>query len=364
MKIAYDHQIFTKQKYGGISRYFAELTKNLIRLEQDVRVFAPLHQNEYLANFANTVTSGRHINRYPSKTSRLIQYTNSVVAHRQISNWRPDIIHKTYYGSIRSQKTQSAIVITVHDMIHELFFDCAKVDKKTIRDKKLAIKNADHIICISEKTKSDLIELMNTSESKISVVHHGVTPTPVSSLKKFEIPQPYILYVGARGGYKNFHRMLKAVAQTPKLKDNFKVIAFGGGPFTKIEREEIRITGMGDSRVIQVSGDDALLEAYYRCASVFVYPSLYEGFGLPPLEAMAAGCPVISSNMSSMPEVISDAAEFFDPQSVDSISHALEAVLYSEERRTDLINKGYIRVQNFSWEKCAEKTLRVYKNLI
>lgn len=367
MKIAYDHQIFTTQRYGGISRYFVKLAEHLERLEQEVNIFAPLHQNQYLSDLPKSMVTGHGIDRFPRKTSRAISCINSAIVHMQVANWRPDIIHPTNYDWQKFRGGKSPVVITVHDMIHELFPDFMGANNKTSRDKKIAIKNADHIICISENTKRDVIELLNVCESKISVVHEGVdTPNPPTTTLHTSLAsseQPYILFVGSRGGYKNFKGLLKAVAQTPKLKNNFRIIAFGGGKLSRHEREEVESFGLDNCRVLHVSGDDSLLQTYYENASAFVYPSLYEGFGLPPLEAMSAGCPVVSSNTSSMPEVIGDAAEFFNPEDIECFAQALEAVVYSEERRADLVVRGYRRVQALSWNKCAQKTLNVYQGL-
>lgn len=367
MKIAYDSEIFTMQRYGGISRYFVKLAEQLAHLEQEVKIFAPLHQNQYLATVPKLFVSGRGIDKFPRKTGRVIQYANSIIAKRQIINWKPDIIHQTYYSGSKFREKKSPVVITVYDMVHELFPDFMGENNKTSRNKKIAIKNADHIICISESTKRDVIELLNICESKISVVHLGVDTPNLSTTNLHtslaSSDQPYILYVGARGGYKNFKGLLKAVAQTPKLKNDFRIIAFGGGALSRNEREEVESCGLDDCRVLHVSGDDSLLQTYYENASAFVYPSLYEGFGLPPLEAMSAGCPVVSSNTSSMPEVISDAAEFFNPEDIECFAQALEAVVYSEERRADLVVRGYKRVQALSWDKCAQQTLNVYEKL-
>lgn len=367
MKIAYDSEIFTMQRYGGISRYFVKLAEQLAHLEQEVKIFAPLHQNQYLATVPKLFVSGRSIDKFPRKTGRVIQYANSIVANRQIINWNPDIIHQTYYSEATFRLKKYSVVVTVYDMIHELFPDLMGKNDKTSRNKKIAIKNADHIICISESTKRDVIELMNICESKISVVHLGVDAPNLSATmlhtSLVSSDQPYILYVGARGGYKNFKGLLKAVAQNPKLKNDFRIIAFGGGEFSRYELEEIESCGLDVCQVLHVSGDDSLLQTYYENASAFVYPSLYEGFGLPPLEAMSAGCPVVSSNTSSMPEVIGDAAEFFNPEDIECFSQAVEAVVYSEVRRADLIARGYKRVQALSWNECAQQTINVYEKL-
>ena len=147
------------------------------------------------------------------------------------------------------------------------------------------------------------------------------------------------------------------------MKD-FIIVAFGGGSFSSSEIQLLKTLGIQEGHIIHVSGDDAKLANYYYNATAFVFPSLYEGFGLPPLEAMAHDCPVISSNTSSMPEIIGDAAEYFDPKSEEQTVHAIENVVYSDTRKQYLIMKGRKRHKRFSLKKCADETFEVYKQLL
>jgi glycosyltransferase involved in cell wall biosynthesis len=251
-------------------------------------------------------------------------------------------------------------------MIHELFPQEFPVQDKTPEVKRHAIERADHVICISENTKQDLMRLHGTHASKISVVHLGFDqfvknekePLPTCLFTK-----PLLLYVGSRGGYKNFAGFLKAVATSKKLLNDFDIVAFGGNKFSEKESTFIQSLGFAVNQVKQVSGNDDLLVRYYRLAHAFVYPSLYEGFGIPPLEAMAHRCPIISSNTSSMPEVIGVAAEYFDPNEIEDMRRAIEDVVYSESRLDELRKEGLARLPFFSWGKCTEDTLAVYQSL-
>ena len=173
----------------------------------------------------------------------------------------------------------------------------------------------------------------------------------------------YILYVGDRYGYKNFARFLQAYGNSQILKKDFKVVCFGGYPMLPEELKEAEKIGILPNSLLYFSGDDSLLTKLYQGAAVFVYPSLYEGFGIPPLEAMSLGCPVVCSNTSSIPEVVGEAAEFFDPNNVQNITNALETVLYSNERTKKLSILGKERAKLFSWQKCAEQTKKVYLSL-
>lgn len=118
---------------------------------------------------------------------------------------------------------------------------------------------------------------------------------------------------------------------------------------------------MSEKNCIQLSGDDNTLKLLYKNAEVFVYPSLYEGFGMSPLEAMNYGCPVVSSNTSCLPEIQGNASKKFDPNNIENISHTLEEVIYSKEIKDNLISKGFEKVKEYSWQKCAEETMQVYK---
>ena len=250
-------------------------------------------------------------------------------------------------------------------MIHEIFHKDFAINDKTSKQKKSSIKRADHIICISKNTRNDLLEICKINPAKISVVYLasslGLAPDTSNDLI---ITAPYILYVGDRGGYKNFRRVLAAYAKSSKLKADFHLVCFGGGVFKSAELEEIRSLNLNLSKVIQISGNDTLLANLYTNAHVFVYPSLYEGFGIPLLEAMSLRCPVVCSNTSSLPEVAGEAAEFFAPYDVEHIIHALEKVVYSNDRSTDLLRLGLERVKKFSWDRCASQTYEIYSTLL
>ena len=140
------------------------------------------------------------------------------------------------------------------------------------------------------------------------------------------------------------------------------MIAFGGKPFNNDEIESFKRSGLRQNQVIHITGDDNTLSNLYQNAEAFIFPSLYEGFGMPPLEAMSNNCPVISSNTSSMPEVIGDAGEYFNPTSAEDLISAIKNVLFSK-RREELVSLGLQRVGIFSWEKCAKETISVYERL-
>lgn len=362
MKVAFDPQIFTLQEYGGISRYFVKLLGELHKKNVDAKIFAGFHRNKYLNDLPRQVVQGVGLSNYPPRTARLFQNFNQFVCGRAVEKYGPGILHETYYSSINLPRSSAARFLTVYDMIHEKFPDNFLVNDKTTQDKLAAVKRADHIICISRSTKHDLCEIFDVDPGKVSVVYLGfdeLTKLPVNTRPSPD--KPYFLYVGQRKGYKNFALLLKALSSVKVLAENVDILAFGGGAFDPEEQELIRKLQFEEGQVRQVTGDDHLLAETYAQALGFVYPSVYEGFGLPPLEAMAYKCPVISSNTSSMPEVIGDAGLYFDPNAVDDLAAQLTRVFDSKDLRQNLIDLGTERKEIFTWSRCASETLALYE---
>jgi glycosyltransferase involved in cell wall biosynthesis len=366
MRIAFDYQTFVLQSYGGISRYFTQLAQGLLDMEQEVEIFAPMHRNSYLSTLPQGIVNGRHINRYPPKTTRLFSAYNQLGSRFQIARWKPDLVHETYYARAGSAPRICPTVITVYDMIHELFANEFPKRDNTAAIKRIAVERADHVICISENTKLDLMRLLGTPANKISVVLLGFDQfAPREEAPQVVTPtgNPFLLYVGQRGGYKNFSGFLKAVASSKRLLSDFDIIAFGGPRFSSAEFGLISSLGFAENQVQHRSGSDNLLGSFYSSAKAFVYPSLYEGFGIPPLEAMAHNCPVISSNTSSMPEVIGVAGEYFDPNDTDDMRRAIETVVCSDNYAESLQKAGADRLTAFSWGKCTQETFDIYRSL-
>lgn len=364
MRIAFDYQTFALQRYGGISRYFCNLSQSLNSSDQHAKIFAPLYRNNYLKSLPVDQVSGCYLREFPDRGYKLLMGYGVLKGRRDISAWKPDVVHETYYSRWRSGPKGVASVVTVYDMIHELFPGDFSARDRTSSIKRQAIERADHVVCISESTRKDLLQLLDIPESKVSTVHLGFERFVANAHDAgTNSGKPFLLYVGARGTYKNFVGVLKAVAASPKLIGDFDVVAFGGGALSASELTLIQQLGFADGQVKQIGGDDSVLGFLYKHAHAFVYPSLYEGFGLPPLEAMAQGCPVASSNTSSMPEVVGDAAVLFDPVNTEDMRAAIEQVVYDDACRARLIEAGNHRLDDFSWQRCADQTASIYKSL-
>lgn len=369
MKVVFDHQIFFLQRYGGISRYFRELSVRLARAaDTRVSVVAPFHINEYLRSGAGFGLGWPYFGYQFRHAARLRNRARRFLLPRLYAQHRDaDIIHETYFSEA-AFGTARARVTTVYDMIYEIYPQYFPDAVHVTRAKRRAVDRCDHVICISEATRRDLVRIFDVAPERTSVIHLGYDLVPsggtaASGLATGTESRPYVLFVGNRGEHKNFDRLAQAFAGSALLLEGFDLVAFGGRPFGGAESQLFRQLGIAD-RVRYVAGDDTLLASHYRGAAVFAYPSLYEGFGIPPLEAMSFDCPVACSSTSSIPEVVGDAAAFFDPESVDSIRATLERVAGSDGLRLELVARGRERLKAFSWQRCADETSEVYARLL
>lgn len=365
MKIIYDSQIFSTQVFGGISRYFCALAAQMLTFpETESRIVAPLYVNAYLRDLGKNIAVGQYVRRLP-KSGRIIKLLNASLFGAIARSMRPDVVHETYYSQHPSYKGKIPRVLTVYDMIHERFPESFSKNDSTPRIKACAVQRADHVFCISENTRRDLIETHLLPMDRVSVTYLGYDALPLTNVTATDLigASPYLLYVGVRHGYKNFEGLLRAFAASAWLRDNLRLVCFGSVGFSRQESELISSLRLTESQVIHLGGGDDRLAALYKGAAAFVYPSKYEGFGIPPLEAMSLDCPVICSNISSIPEVVGEAGEYFDPNDIDSIRAGIERVLQSSARRQELIVLGQLRRELFSWQRCAQETYDVYRSL-
>lgn len=370
MKIAFDQHTFLMQRFGGISRYVCMLAKTLNGLQDtQARIFAPLHINHYLGA-GDCGASGKRNIKLPQKGLRgplrkLTFATSGCLAQRRIERFHPHLVHQTYYAERARRLQNIPHVISVLDMIHELYPQEFGKQDPAVLFKKQNVADADRILCISDSTRNDLIRLFNVPEDKATTVHLGFSPLAKSPRNNHPLgDKPYLLFVGPRGGYKNFSTLLSAFAQISRQHSDLRLICFGGGPFSDAEWQLARELKIAPERLQQRAGNDEQLAWHYQNAALFVYPSRYEGFGIPPLEAMSLGCPVIASNSSSIPEVVGDAAATFSPDEPEELAHCLTKLLDSEHSRTQLVDRGHARTKQFTWEACAEKTRAVYQEVV
>jgi glycosyltransferase involved in cell wall biosynthesis len=364
VNVVYDHQIFGFQEYGGVSRYFYELAKRVAVTEGfSASIVAPLHVNRYLSEGGANVKGFRV--PVVGGAARWVSAANRCLVPILLRARRPALVHETYYQTDSMAAKGCPVVLTVYDMIHEKFRGNFGANDPTSERKRAAVARAARVICISEQTRRDLIELFKPDPDKVKTIHLGFSLTTAAEPQRYpELPRPFFLYVGKRDGHKNFAALLSAYASSASLRDGYDLIAFGPQAFTREEQEAVRAARIDSTRIRHLSGDDALLGCLYRRAAAFVYPSIYEGFGIPPLEAMNFGCPVLCSNTSSLPEIVGEAGLYFDPRDVGAIRQAMELLASSQDVRLRLISRGHDRVRHFSYDKCAEQTMDVYRDVL
>jgi len=356
MNILYDHQIFSNQNYGGPSRYFVELIKELILLKNNPKIIAPINQNIHLNDISAEFKKEFFFKI--KKKNFLTKISNKLISKYYFKLINHDLYHLTYYNDcLPSKKTK---IITVYDLIHEKFMNEFKLSSLP---KKKVFESIDHFICISENTKNDLINYYNIDEKKITITYLA-NSLKLKNFKKFKLSKPFFLYVGSRKRYKNFNLLLKSYTLNERIKKNFDIVCFGGGKLINEEINNIKNLKIDLNSIHQIEGSDEILSSLYSSAEALIYPSKYEGFGLPILEAMSFGCPVISSNASSLPEVYGDAALNFTPNSPDELLDCIDKITNDSVLKKTYIKKGYDNEKIFSWKKCAIETNELYQKLI
>lgn len=377
MKILYDHQIFTYQRFGGISRYFAELMRYSSSIpELEYALGVKESANESLKN---TGLSDKHAilindrkDSFLSLSKKYIKndlYTRMLIRQNQF-----DIFHPTFFFPGLTRKLRNKpFVVTIMDMIPELFpemypkdtFYSKNITHRWIEGKKELVANADAIIAISEKTKIDLIDMYGVNADKVKVIYLG-NSLDMSTIKEvspdIKLPDKYLLFVGSRYGYKNFKRFFNAGASLMSDDDQLHILCVGGGAFSDAERAMISEQGVS-SRVHQCNVTDDELCMIYKKAMAFVFPSMYEGFGIPIVEAFNMNCPVLLSNASCFPEIAGNAAAYFNPEDVESIAQTLK-IIYDESGLKTLRNNGKNRRHMFTWQKTIEQTSQVYQSVL
>ncbi|ACK64158.1 glycosyl transferase group 1 [Rippkaea orientalis PCC 8801] len=362
MKILYDGEIYSNQVAGGINRYFANIISRLpsdftpsLIVESSPELNYPVHPN---------LKSLWWYKRFRPERLRILTdklYSNAINKFNHF-----DLAHPTYYSLVTRQPLDNykcPIVITVYDMIHELLPQQVPYSSHGISIKSKAIKSAQAIICISENTKKDLVNLYSIPEHKISVTYLAAEIDVSLSYGSEVVPKdPYYLYIGSRAKYKNFDRLLLAFAKTISAQSDLKLCVIGS-PFNEKEAKRIAELKLGDHLENYGYVSDSHLAKLYRNSMALVYPSLYEGFGIPPLEAMSCQTAVIAANSSSLPEVVDDAGLLFNPESTDELAEQLIFLLNHPIERENLITKGYARSKLFTWEKTVAETIDVYRSL-
>lgn len=356
--MAFDEQIFAVQPYGGISRMFAELAAQFLQGAVPGVELLPLNApvvNHYLLE--NPELRARlRVTQARSQWTALGRYFSRV---RSAAG--SDVVHNTFYLPHGLTPTRGAKrVVTVHDMIPELMPQTRRrLDFLTL--KRRYVESADHIICVSEATKQDLLKVYGLMDAPISVIHHGVdarfSPDPV---RLDFLPERYLLFVGHRASYKDVGVLFEAFARLAKHDPALHLLCVGGDDLSQAELVRLRDLGV-ESRVKHRYLADTQMASAYTHAEAFVFPSHFEGFGMPVLEAMACGTPAVLAAATSLPEVGGDAAAYFEPGDARGLAEVIERLLGDRSLREALVGRGRARVAQFTWQRAAEQTAAVYR---
>lgn len=261
-------------------------------------------------------------------------------------------------------------ILTVHDLTLQfpLLYKLNNRMKLYIKFDKMGIKKADHIIAISQNTKNDLISKIGISEEKITTIYQGIDHNIYKPQKKDNLYEfDYLLYVGSEQPRKNLESLLKAFYILKKEFKDLKLIKIGEPGLSEDRRNVLKIIkkyNLEDDIIFTGYIPEIELPHYYSNAKCFVFPSLYEGFGFPVIEAMACGCPVITSNVSSLPEIAGNAAVFVEPRDISSLVNSIRMICTDNIMRDRMIEKGLIQSKKYSWDLTAKETMNVYKEFI
>lgn len=365
-----DPQCFYTQKFGGISRLFAEFWVNALKNE-NVKIICPLlySENLHLADHNLNPTFFQFLYNKKGKSKQLI---NAI--QKRINKWYTifklktinyDVLlstnYDTYFLNFLGNKP---IVVTVFDLIQERFPNYFSYEKKLMENKKLLCLKSNKIIAISHSTKRDILEFYkNIPESKVEVIHLSQS---IDTSKKNHIkwlPKKYVLFVGKRDLYKQYNTVLQAMLEIFKIDDDVFLVCAGGGNFSSSELKNLEDLKV-EHRVVQQNFLDCELYSIYKNAEVFVFPSEYEGFGIPTLEAMMSNCAVILSRSSSLPEIGEDAALYFEPNNIEDLVLKIKSILENANLKKSLQQMGKLQAQKFSWQKMTNQYLQTINTII
>lgn len=356
IRISYDAQIFRLQRRGGISRYFTELIR-AFRSEPNLGVEPVMRSRLIASRHLAEAGLGRRWVVHP----RLLRYAAPVLPSGTGSQQGMDLVHHTYYlpRDLRRTWTMPRIT-TIHDMMPELLPELF-LHGNPHQAKREYVALSSGLVFVSETSRRDLFNLYGAQDIPTAVAHLApgsvFHPRPSPSARD----DHYVLFVGSRGGYKDFDTLLRALGQIRSA--SLSLIAVGGGALNDGELSRVEELGLL-GRVRQESSDDEELASLYSCADALVMPSRYEGFGLPVVEAMASGCPVVLSDIDIFREVADDAARYFPVGDADALAALLDRAHLDSEFRRLSREAGFVRIKDFTWSRTAQATADLYREVM
>jgi glycosyltransferase involved in cell wall biosynthesis len=286
---------------------------------------------------------------------------NKWMIQRTVAKGKYDIYHPSdAFGFIEKNiPAEKNLVFTIHDMIPEKYLN------RQLPAKRAFAQRANKIIAVSETTKNDIVEIFGIEKQKIEVVYHGSSfCSETARLSLTGLPKDYILYAGNREGYKNFEMAARGIAPLLNKYSALHLVCAGRRPFSKAEQLFLKSLNIDKKVLMYPQVDDSNLATLYSNAAVFIFPSLYEGFGIPVLESWSCGAPAVLSDIPCFREIAGNAGYYFDPHDKDSITAAVENVLTHPTLQNELRDKGRKRLAQFSWERAVQQTHDIYQSLI
>jgi mannosyltransferase len=344
MLIFYDDIVYSLQKAGGISVMWAHITEQNVYKSIHI-VHHSAENNEF---FKENV--GQEYNFIDDKMMTVRRYINPVLKKTQ---QEPFIFHSSYYRYCGNKYAIN--ITTVYDFIYEFYRHDIKAMAHKLQ-KKNAVMHSDGVICISESTKKDLQKLYPAYKGMIKVIHCGYDTE--TYYYEAHSKEKIILSVGARVSYKRFDITVKIV----KALIDCKLIIVGGGKLTEDEIALLESEIPGRYEKSGYLSNDELRQLYNK-AFFLSYCSDYEGFGIPPIEAQACGCPVVCQEKSSIPEVVQDSGVYIDPNNMEESIDRIK-LLYDEKYYSQIVQKGLENVKRFSWDKCRDEVTDFYKDVL
>jgi glycosyltransferase involved in cell wall biosynthesis len=355
----------------GIGTYIRNLLRHLSRLDSATE-YVLLCRPEDRELASNLGSNFRCVLEPARPYSVQEQFRIPLALRRE----RASLLHEPHY--VLPPLTPCRSVVTIHDCIHLRFpqYLPSRAAYAYARGSLWAATHrADRVLTVSEASKKDILDYFHIPETKIDVIYNAIderfneppAPDEIERVKeRYQLNDPFVLYAGNIKPHKNLERLIEAfhMFRRPPF-ENVKLLIIGD-EITKYPTLRRAVHRLKLHKHVRFFGfvPDQTLAALYRLAAVFVFPSLYEGFGLPPLEAMASGAPVITSNVSSLPEVVGDAAVLIDPYNPEAIADAMRRVLSDESLRQQLKERGHIRARHFSWDRSIQRVHEIYQEVL
>lgn len=354
---------------AGLARYTAELLHNLLALRKSYDVVALVKQEDVTAfrrEFPGVEVLPTTIPHY--------SFGEQVRLTGQLKKARLDLMHFTNFNVPLSYR--NPFVVTMHDLTLYDYSGRSRLSRLKVFPMRLVMRHAARrsarVVTISEHQKKLIAQVFDLPTESVEVVYEAADarfkPLPTAKVEAFRqrvgLTEPFVMYTGQWRQHKNLVRLLKAFKRVSRHSRADLVLVGKKDPAFPIIPDTIERLKLSDRVHMTGFVEDADLPYYYNAAAVFAFPSLVEGFGLPPLEAMASGTPVVSSNAAPMPEILGDAAEYFNPRSTRAIEQSLLKVLGSAALRRKLSAAGVVQAKRYAWKRTARETAAVYDQVL